>query len=140
MWLLFFVYIIDEPEKTLFFENKGVMKLQRHLVSPSSEDLTLGCKAKGEQPIRYKWYKNNKLLLTRRVDSGLETDKPFLKLKDLVPSDSATYTCVAENSEARISFNFSLNVQGKLTVKLSIEFSNELNVWRKKVFVETSNE
>ncbi|XP_066926169.1 fibroblast growth factor receptor homolog 1-like, partial [Clytia hemisphaerica] len=71
------------------------------------------CKAIGKEPIRYSWYKDGKILLTRRVDSSLVTDRHDLILKDLVPSDSATYTCKVENNFKIIQHNFTLTVQGK---------------------------
>lgn len=98
--------------KMLQFANKKDMELNKDTVNPSSDDLTLSCLAIGAKPIRYKWYKNNALLLARRVDSSLETDKPELKLKDLVRSDSATYKCVVENNYSTISYSFKLSVQG----------------------------
>ena len=88
------------------------MKIQSHIVMPSGDVLKLDCKATGKPPIRYSWYKDGKILLTRRVDSSLVTDRHDLILKDLVPSDSATYTCKVENNVKVIQHNFTLTVQG----------------------------
>jgi Immunoglobulin I-set domain. len=89
------------------------MSLQSHVVMPSGDELKLNCKANGKAPIVYTWYKDNELLLTRRVDSSLVTNRPELLLKDLVPSDSATYTCKVRNNNSMIQHNFSLTVQGR---------------------------
>ena len=89
--------------------------MRSHLVMPSGDELQLDCKANGKAPIIYTWYKDNEILLTRRVDSSLVTDRPQLILKDLVPSDSATYTCKVRNNMSSIHHNFTLTVQGLCT-------------------------
>lgn len=105
---------LEKSSNKLQFANPQDMELQRKAVSPASNDLTFNCRAIGTEPIRYTWYKNNIIFHARRVDSTLQTDKPELKLKDLVPSDSATYTCEARNNFGFIRYNFSLAVQGML--------------------------
>ena len=89
------------------------MLQQSHVVMPSGDELKLSCKANGKAPITYTWYKNSKKFLTRRVDSSLVTNRAELVLKDLVPSDSATYTCKVRNNISMIQHNFSLIVQGR---------------------------
>ncbi|XP_066927035.1 fibroblast growth factor receptor 2-like isoform X2 [Clytia hemisphaerica] len=102
-----------EDQNALQFTRFTDMKIQSHIVMPSGDVLKLDCKAIGKEPIRYSWYKDGKILLTRRVDSSLVTDRHDLILKDLVPSDSATYTCKVENNFKVIQHNFTLTVQEK---------------------------
>ena len=98
----------------LQFADMGRMNNQRHTVSPTGDEVTFNCLAKGATPIIYRWKMNGKLLLSRRVDSSLEADKPALLLKDIVKSDSGNYTCHVENVYGYIEYNFTLHVQGLL--------------------------
>ncbi|XP_065650012.1 fibroblast growth factor receptor 1-A [Hydra vulgaris] len=108
--------VISPKEGKLQFTDKARMNNQRHTVSPAGDEVTFHCAAEGANPIVYKWKMNGKILLSRRVDSSLEADKPTLLLKDIVKSDSGNYTCIAENLYGSIEYNFTLQVQERLRV------------------------
>ena len=113
-WLFYFV---STDVETLQFTRLTDMKIQSHIVMPSGDVLKLDCKATGTPPIRYSWYKDGKILLARCINSIaslIVNDRHDLILKDLVPSDSATYTCKVENNIKVIQHNFRLTVQGKV--------------------------
>ena len=101
---------LGKPKFTKFHE----MQLQSNTYISSGNHIRLSCHARGEKPMKYKWYKNTQELFTRREDSSLVTDQPELKLDELVLTDSANYTCLVENKHGRIKFTFVLRVQGVL--------------------------
>lgn len=94
------------------FKNPEKMNKQANIVKPAGNPLTLDCEAVGAQPIKYSWYKNGVRLHKRRLDSKFVTDQAELKLVGLVSSDSANYTCRAENRYGYILTNMVLYVQG----------------------------
>jgi len=110
-----------EQNGQLQFADIKSMQLQKYVVSPSGEKVSFSCLAIGESPIKYQWYKDGILLLHRRIDSSLETDQAELKLKELVQSDSANYTCQAQNQFSNITFNFVLSVQEKMRTRPYLE-------------------
>lgn len=123
------VYKIEfdqEVHEKLQFARLHSMNLQSHVVMPSGDELKFNCKAIGKSPIVYRWYKDGKPLVTRRVDSSLITNRPELLLKDLVPSDSATYTCKVRNNISSIQHNFSLTVHEKTRTSPYLE-KGEIN-------------
>ncbi|XP_057305893.1 fibroblast growth factor receptor 2-like isoform X2 [Hydractinia symbiolongicarpus] len=117
-------------EDQLHFTNKKKMELNKNRMSPSGTEITFYCKADGEGPIKYKWFKDNKLLLTRRVDSTLVVNQPTLKLKTLVVSDSAVYTCRAENKDGSIEFNYTLTVKEQIRTTPYLEKGSVKNQTR----------
>ena len=94
------------------FTNLHEMQFQSNTYIESGYHIRLSCHARGEKPMKYKWYKNTQELFTRMEDSSLVTDQ----LDDLVLTDSANYTCLVENKHGRIKFTFVLRVQGMLFV------------------------
>lgn len=123
-----------EDQDKLQFARLDEMKMRSQLVMPSGDELKWDCKANGKEPIVYTWYKNNEKLFTRRVDSSLVTDQPQLVLKDLVPSDSAIYTCKVRNNMSSIQHNFTLTVQGLYFIHNTYIlrfFFNFLQLWWK---------
>ncbi|XP_057305894.1 titin-like [Hydractinia symbiolongicarpus] len=117
-------------EVKLHFTNKEKMELNRNRLSPSGIEITFHCHADGEGLIKYKWFKNNKLLLTRRVNSTLVVDEPTLKLKTLVLSDSAVYACRAENKDGFIEFNYTLTVKEQVRTAPYLEKGSVKNQTR----------
>lgn len=103
---------------------------QSNTVKPAGNDLTFDCHAIGAGPIRYKWFKDGQPLLHRRVDSNFVTDKADLKLKGLVRSDGANYTCVVENKYGNISSFMVLHVQERVRASPYIEKATMKNQTR----------
>ncbi|XP_057295092.1 fibroblast growth factor receptor 3-like [Hydractinia symbiolongicarpus] len=102
---------IVEGEK-LHFSNPKEMHLSSHTVSPSGAQVTFSCKADGDKPITYKWFINHKLMLSGEWREALIDDQSVLQLNSVFSSDSAVYTCRAENKHGFIEFNYTLNVYG----------------------------
>lgn len=94
------------------------MHLSSHTVSPSKTQVTFFCKADGDKPITYKWFKNHKLMLSQKWGKALIVDQPVFKFNSVLSSDSAVYTCRAENKHGFIEFNYTLVVYGMCIVKL----------------------
>ena len=86
---------------------------RKYIAWPVSSPLKLKCQATGAVPLVYKWYKEGRLMLGRRLDPFLNTSLPVLRFKELVPSDDGNYTCVVTNKYGRISHKYTVKTIGK---------------------------
>jgi len=90
----------------------STMLKQQYQAVPTGATAKLNCLADGAKPIRYSWKKNGENFSVRRIDSNFMADnKPILKMKDLVLSDTANYTCKAENKYGSLTFYYKIQVQ-----------------------------
>ena len=80
---------------------------------PASHSIRLKCEATGAPPLKYTWLKDGNKMSTRRMDPYLNTSIWYLKLRDLVPNDSGTYTCLVSNPYGSINHTYTLQVVGK---------------------------
>ena len=84
---------------------------------PASHSIRLKCEATGAPPLKYKWLKDGVKMFMRRMDPYLNTSIWYLKLKDLVPNDSGTYTCIVSNPYGSINHTYTLQVVGEFSRK-----------------------
>eukprot|EP00111_Clytia_hemisphaerica_P021670 TCONS_00063718-protein len=104
------IFHVKIDQSTLEFINKNRPK---NKIVLSGDTTTLYCNATGTQPIKYKWYKNNKKI--RR------TSRPYLILKNLKTTDSAKYSCKAKNKVLNIRYDVNLDVKARARVSPYIE-------------------
>ena len=106
------IYVSGKRGKKPTFKTPEKLEIRTYKKKTGS-DLELNCEAIGDEPIIYHWYKNTRVLRHRATDSWFEANQPVLKLQTLVLSDSANYTCRAENKYGNVSSNLMmLTVQG----------------------------
>lgn len=77
---------------------------------PASHSIRLKCQATGAPPLKYKWLKDGKVVQKRRLDPYVNSSLWYLKLRDLVPTDSGRYTCLVSNRYGSINHTFTLQV------------------------------
>lgn len=85
--------------------------LKRSFIAwPASNTKRLKCQATGAPPLKYKWLKDGGSVKRPRSDPNLNASLWYLKLRDLVPSDSGRYTCIVSNRYGSINHTFTLQV------------------------------
>ena len=92
------------------------LRLQQKLIAlPVGNSVKLDCSADGYPKPEVAWYKNGKPF-TRRKGSFLYLDwkKYVVALKDVVPSDTGTYSCNVSNHLGWINQSYYLDVRGKV--------------------------
>ena len=90
-------------------------KLQKTLLAlPVGNSVKLDCSAKGYPHPTIAWYKNGKPFDERRGRLLYLDGKYVLRLKDVVPSDTGTYTCNVSNHLGWINHSYYVDVHGKV--------------------------
>ena len=90
-------------------------KLQKTLFAlPVGKSVKLDCSAKGYPHPTIAWYKNRKPFNERRGRLPYLDGKYVLRLKDVVPSDTGTYTCNVSNHLGWINHSYYVDVHGKV--------------------------
>ena len=94
------------------------LRLQQKLIAlPVGNSAKLDCSADGYPIPRVAWYKNGKPFNERKGSSlYLDDWKYVLPLKDVVPSDSGTYSCNVSNHLGWINQSYVLDVHGKVLI------------------------
>ena len=95
------------------FSDPSMLKSRAFRAWPVSHSIRLKCEAAGAPPLKYRWLKDGFKMPTRRMDPYLNTSIWYLKLRDLVPNDSGTYTCIVSNPYGSINHTYTLQVVGK---------------------------
>lgn len=72
------------------------------------------CNVKDAQ--NYTWYKDNKRILLPRVRYYVKTDR-YLRITNVVKSDSGVFVCVASNSYGSVNCTIRLIVEGMICLK-----------------------
>ena len=93
-------------------------RLQQKLIAlPVGNSVKLDCSADGYPKPEVAWYKNGKPF-TRRKGSFLYLDwkKYVVALKDVVPSDTGTYSCNVSNYLGWINHSYYVDVHGKVFI------------------------
>ena len=105
------LYIAVAPKFTVQYN-----KMMRNLLAvPVGNSVKLDCSADGNPPPTVKWYKDGKLFEERKGGNKLYLSQwtNILNLKDLVPSDTGSYTCNVSNSYGWINHTYKVDVHGK---------------------------
>lgn len=76
-----------------------------------AEEVKLMCNVKDAQ--NYTWYKDNKRILLPRVRYFVKTDR-YLRITNVVKSDSGVFVCVASNSYGSVNCTIRLIVEGMI--------------------------
>ncbi|XP_068745538.1 fibroblast growth factor receptor 2-like isoform X2 [Montipora capricornis] len=111
--LLFFVSTSTQPLQLgappTFSDSGTFKKTFRAALATGSVKLT--CKANGAPPLKYSWLKDGHRIPTRRMHpSSFNASNWYLKLKDLVLTDSGKYTCIVSNPHGSINHTYTLQV------------------------------
>ncbi|KAK3750974.1 hypothetical protein QZH41_009127 [Actinostola sp. cb2023] len=80
---------------------------------PALHSIKLKCKANGSAPLQFQWLKDGKPIVNRRLQPVLKTDQWFLRIRDLVPSDTGDYTCIVSNPYGKVNHTYTLHVVSK---------------------------
>ena len=91
-------------------------KLRRNLLAvPVGNSVKLDCSAEGLPRPTVKWYKDGALFKERKGGSRVYLTRftTVLSLRDLVPTDSGTYTCNVSNPYGWINHTYKVDVHGK---------------------------
>ncbi|KXJ23089.1 Fibroblast growth factor receptor 2 [Exaiptasia diaphana] len=80
---------------------------------PALHSIKLRCKANGSAPLQFRWLKDGKPIVNRRLQPLLKTDQWFLRIRDLVPSDTGDYTCIVWNPYGKVNHTYTLHVVSK---------------------------
>ena len=90
---------------------------QKLLALPVGNSVKLDCSADGYPKPGVAWYKNGKPF-TERKGSFLYLDwnSYVVALKDVVPSDTGTYSCNVSNHLGWINHSYYLDVHGKVFI------------------------
>ena len=92
------------------------LKLQQKLIAlPVGNSVRLDCSADGYPKPEVAWYKNGKPF-TKRKGRKVWKRKYVLALKDVVPSDTGTYSCNVSNHLGWINHSYYLDVHGKVFI------------------------
>ena len=78
----------------------------------------LSCRASGDKPITYKWYKNKVIV---ESSEKVTADGPDLVLRDAIPADANVYFCEVSNHKGvdpHRSKTARIEIYSKLTIKL----------------------
>ena len=91
-------------------------RLQQKVIAlPVGNSVKLDCSADGYPKPEVAWYKNGKPFTKRRGGSlYLDWKSYVVALKDVVPSDTGTYSCNVSNHLGWINQSYYLNVHGKV--------------------------
>ena len=93
------------------------LKLQQKLIAPPvGNSAKLDRSADGYPTPRVAWYKNGKPFNERRGSSLYLDWKYVLALKEVVPSDTGTYSCNVSNLLGWINHSYYLDVYGKVLI------------------------
>ena len=93
------------------------LKLQQELIALRvGNSAKLDCFADGYPIPRVAWYKNGKPFTERRGCFLYLDWKYVLTLKDVVPSDTGTYSCNVSNHLGWINHSYYLDVHGKVFI------------------------
>ena len=91
------------------------LKLQQKLIAlPVGNSAKLDCSADGYPRPWVAWYKNGKPFNERRGSSLYLDWKYVLALKEVVPSDTGTYSCNVSNYLGWINHTYDIDVHGKV--------------------------
>ena len=85
------------------------------------EKAVLSCRASGDAPIRYKWYKNNVLI---QSNEDVTADGKDLVLKGVIPTDEAEYYCEVSNYDDDDHARPDKSRTARIKVYRKLEFGN----------------
>ena len=88
---------------------------RNNLEVPVGNSVKLDCSAYGHPRPTVKWYKDGALFKERKGGSTLYLSPwtTVLSLRDLLPTDSGTYTCNVSNPYGWINHTYKVDVHGK---------------------------
>ena len=90
------------------------------VTAPKATSLTCGISA-GEPAPRIHWYKDGKEIYpSRKYDAEYEDSTATLTINETDASDSASYTCMADNGVGRVETEATLTVNGEYTAYCTI--------------------
>ena len=93
------------------------LKLQQKVIAlPVGNSAKLDCSADGYPRPWVAWYKNGKPFTERRGSSLYLDWKYVLALRDVVPSDTGTYSCNVSNYLGWINHTYYVDVRGKVFI------------------------
>ena len=102
---MLFIHFLEFHGKPVF-GGKDSIHLSRYAFAGNKIDLE--CIGEGTLPIRYRWTKNGRPLMSAKY----KIDGPQMKIDKLVLLDSGNYTCIASNVYGSSNCSITVKVCG----------------------------